>query len=152
MMLKAVNDTEAFRLRLRKRGVWRHDRVAVGPTILKSDNTFAFVRLESGGSLDDFVRTGTRAIESAASRTTLAPMTRTDDIVFHSVLPWCRFTSFANALSGDDSIPRIVFGRCTTEGRTTTMPVAVEVHHALVDGLDVSRFLDRFAAHLREVS
>jgi chloramphenicol O-acetyltransferase len=25
------------------------------------------------------------------------------------------------------------------------MPVAVEVHHAVVDGLDVARFIDRFA-------
>ena len=31
-MLNAVNDVEAFRLRLRPRGVWRHDAVAVGPT------------------------------------------------------------------------------------------------------------------------
>jgi chloramphenicol O-acetyltransferase len=29
-----------------------------------------------------------------------------------------------------------------------TMPVAVEVHHALVDGLDVARFFERFADHL----
>ena len=29
------------------------------------------------------------------------------------------------------------------------MPVAVEVHHALVDGLDVARFFDRFTAYLR---
>jgi chloramphenicol O-acetyltransferase len=28
------------------------------------------------------------------------------------------------------------------------MPVAVEVHHALVDGLDVARFFDRFNSYL----
>ena len=28
------------------------------------------------------------------------------------------------------------------------MPVAVEVHHALADGLDVARFFERFAANL----
>jgi chloramphenicol O-acetyltransferase type A len=33
LMLRAANATEAFRLRLRKRGVWRYDRVAVGPTL-----------------------------------------------------------------------------------------------------------------------
>ena len=33
------------------------------------------------------------------------------------------------------------------------MPLAIEVHHALVDGLDVARFLERFEddlAHFRE--
>src|SRR5688500_14854938 len=46
LMLRAANDVEAFRLRLRARGVWRHDRVAVGPTIMRADETFGFVRLE----------------------------------------------------------------------------------------------------------
>jgi chloramphenicol O-acetyltransferase len=28
------------------------------------------------------------------------------------------------------------------------MPVAVEVHHALVDGIDVAKFIERFQAEL----
>ena len=63
------------------------------------------------------------------------------------MLPWLRFTAYTNALPGGDSIPRIVFGRATREGRRMKMPVAVEVHHALVDGLDVARFFERFAAN-----
>ncbi|HKY21822.1 MAG TPA: CatA-like O-acetyltransferase [Vicinamibacterales bacterium] len=148
LMLNAVNETEAFRLRLRRRGVWRWNRVAVGPTILKADETFGFVRVEASGSLDRFTAAGGAAIAGAAGRKALEPMTGTDDIVFHSVLPWLRFTSFANALPGGDSIPRIVFGRCSKDGRAVRMPVAVEVHHALVDGLDVARFLERFEAGL----
>ncbi len=148
LMLKAVNETKAFRLRLRPRGVWLHDRVAVGPTILRADETFGFVRLEASGGLDQFSAAGRAAIANAARSNTLEPMTRTDDIVFHSVLPWLRFTSFTNALPGDDSIPRIVFGKCAKHGRAVSMPVAIEVHHALVDGLDVARFIQRFEAAL----
>jgi chloramphenicol O-acetyltransferase type A len=149
-MLKAANDVEAFRLRLRARGVWRHDRVAVGPTIMRTDETFGFVRLEPAASLAAFAAQGKAAIAEAASRKVLTPSRRvTDDIVFHSVLPWLRFTSFTNALPGGrDSIPRIVFGRCVRDGRRMKMPVAVEVHHALVDGLDVARFFDRFNGYL----
>ena len=149
-MLKAANDVEAFRLRLRARGVWCHDRVAVGPTIMRTDETFGFVRLEPAASLAAFAAHGKAAIAEAASRKVLAPSRQvTDDIVFHSVLPWLQFTSFTNALpGGGDSIPRIVFGRCTRQGRRMTMPVAVEVHHALVDGLDVARFFDRFNSYL----
>src|SRR5687768_15030862 len=55
LMLKAANDVEAFRLRLRPRGVWRHDRVAVGPTIMRADETFGFVRLEAAATLRAFV-------------------------------------------------------------------------------------------------
>lgn len=149
-MVHAANDVEAFRLRLRSRGVWRHDRVAVGPTIMRDDETFGFVRLEPASALATFAAAGKAAIAQAAARTVLAPSTQiTDDIVFHSVLPWLRFTSFTNALpGGSDSIPRIVFGRVARQGRRMTMPVAVEVHHALVDGLDVARFFERFSDRL----
>lgn len=148
LMLQAVNATEPFRLRLRARGVWLHDRVAAGATILRLDETFGFVRLDATGTFDRFATTGRAAIARAAAPKMLQPMKRADDIVFHSVLPWLRFTSFANALPGDDSIPRIVFGRCARAGRAAKMPVAVEVHHALVDGLDVARFIERFEAAL----
>ena len=150
LMLKAANDVEAFRLRLRARGVWRHDRVAVGPTIMRRDGTFGFMRLEPASTLQQFASRARPAIAAmVAQRGLKSPKNESDDIIFTSVLPWLRFTSFANALPGkSDSIPRIVFGRCAREGRRMKMPVAVEVHHALVDGLDVANFYERFAAYL----
>lgn len=151
-MLHAANQVEAFRLRLRPRGVWLHDSVAVGPTILRRDGTFGFVRLERASTLKQFAGVGQAAITRAIAGTGLrSPTNERDDIVFHSVLPWLRFTSFTNALPGKhDSIPRVVFGKCEADGRRMTMPVAVEVHHALVDGLDVAAFFANLCAHLQE--
>jgi chloramphenicol O-acetyltransferase type A len=152
-MLKAANDVEAFRLRLRPRGVWRHDHVAVGPTIMRPDETFGFVRLELADTVKEFAARGQAAIAHAIARKGLSATEKSgDDIVFHSVLPWLRFTSFTNALPGKrDSIPRIVFGRCVRESRRMRMPVAVEAHHALVDGLDVARFFERFSSYVSRV-
>jgi chloramphenicol O-acetyltransferase type A len=117
---------------------------------MRLDETFGFVRLEPAGTLREFAARGNEAIAAATFQHGLpSPKKATDDIVFHSVLPWLRFTSFTNALPGkNDSIPRIVFGRCVREGGRMKMPVSVEVHHALVDGIDVARFFERFAAHL----
>ena len=150
LMLNAANAVEAFRLRLRPRGVWRHDRVAAGPTIMRPDETFGFVRLEPADTLRQFASRGRAVIAAAEAQSGLVSNRLAgDDIVFHSVLPWLRFTSSTNALPGKgDSIPRIVFGRCVREGKRMKMPVSVEVHHALVDGLDVARFFERFAANL----
>jgi chloramphenicol O-acetyltransferase type A len=148
-MLRAINAVEAFRLRLRTRGVWLHDRVAVGTTLLRPDHTFGFARAEPDRTLEQFIAEGEAAIARAKRRKTLAPQrAHEDDVVYHSTLPWFRFTSFTNALRRRDSIPRIVFGKCSKDGRAIWMPVAVEVHHALVDGLDVARFLDRFELEL----
>jgi chloramphenicol O-acetyltransferase type A len=150
LMLKAANETEAFRLRVRKKGVWVHDRVAVGPTIPREDGTFAFARLEFSERPENFVADGERAIADSKARTVIAPAKEgQDDIVYHSTLPWLRFTSFTNALPGrGDSIPRVVFGRCVREGAAMKMPVSVEVHHAVVDGADVAAFVERFQAAL----
>lgn len=150
LMLKAANETDAFRLRLRKRGVWLHDRVAVGPTIPRDDGTFAFARLEFREGFQRFSEDGEKAIAESRRRKALAREKQGhDDIVYQSTLPWVRFTSLTNALpGGDDSIPRVVFGKCTRDGESMKMPVGVEVHHALVDGVDVAKFLDRFRAEL----
>jgi chloramphenicol O-acetyltransferase type A len=150
LMLRAANDTEAFRLRVRKRGVWMHDRVAVGPTIPRDDETFAFARLELTDRFERFAADGQKVIAASRSRKTLAPDEEDrDDIVYQSTLPWLRFTSFTNALPrGSDSIPRVVFGRCTRDAARMQMPVGVEVHHAVVDGVDVAKFIERFQAEL----
>jgi chloramphenicol O-acetyltransferase type A len=151
LMLEAANETAAFRQRIRKGGVWEHDTVAVGPTILREDGTFGFARLEFHRPFDAFARSAGPAIAESKARANLAPANEhLDDIVYQSTLPWLRFTAFTNALGGRDSIPRIVFGRCDTEGGTTKMPVAVEVHHALVDGSDVAAFIDRFQTGLQQ--
>lgn len=149
LMLKAANETEAFRLRMRKKGVWLHDAVAVGPTIQREDGTFAFSRLEFQDRFAAFAANAQQEIAGSKRRKTLAPANEhLDDIVYQSTLPWLRFTSFTNALGGDDSIPRFVFGKCVRENGAMKMPVAVEVHHALVDGSDVARFFDRFQSGL----
>jgi chloramphenicol O-acetyltransferase type A len=148
LMMRAANATEAFRLRLRRRGVFLHDTLAVGPTVPRSDGTFTFARIESSDRLKNFVKIGNAAIAESQTRKRLEPPVAGDDIVYHSSLPWLRFSSFTNAIGGGDSIPRVVFGKCVSEGRRFVMPVGVEVHHAVVDGLDVAAFLERFQDEL----
>ena len=150
LMLRAANATEPFRLRLRPRGVWKHDHVAVGPTLLKPDHTFTFTRIEPSDNLKMFIASGRKAMAESAAREDLDPQGTDDAIVYHSSLPWLRFTAFTNAVGGGDSIPRVVFGKCEKEGGRFLMPMAVEVHHALVDGLDVARFIERFQDELAE--
>jgi chloramphenicol O-acetyltransferase type A len=66
------------------------------------------------------------------------------------VIPWVAFTSFAHARrhGTEDSVPKIVFGKRHERGGRHRMPVSVEVHHALVDGLHVGRFFEGFQERL----
>lgn len=147
-MLRAANASEPLRLRLRGDRVWRHDRVGTGTTVLRADETFGFARLDPEPTLDAFCRAARPVLAAAKRPGPLDDMPDVDDLIYHSTLPWLRFTSFTNALPGDDSNPRIVFGAVFPDGERFLMPVGVEVHHALVDGLEVARFLESFQIHL----
>ncbi len=41
-----------------------------------------------------------------------------------------------------DSAPKISFGKMTETNGEKSMPVSIHVHHALVDGVDVGRYID----------
>ena len=141
----AANSIEAFRLRLRGDRVWCHDAVGIGCTVARPDRSFGFGYFPWEESFARFAEQGRAEIESAKSHTVLLDERATDDSWLHSTfLPWIRFTSFANANRRDMSVPKLAFGQRHEQGGAWLMPVAVEVHHALVDGVDVGDFLERF--------
>lgn len=148
--LRAANETEAFRMRLRGDRVWVHDSVRASATVLREDETFGFAIFPPAATFAVF---NSHAIGEMARvkepRPLEIPRPGEDDLIYHSSLPWMRFTAFTNALNGGkDSVPRVVFGKCAPRDGRCLMPVAVEVHHALVDGLDVARYLERLQAGL----
>ncbi len=144
LALRCANATEAFRMRLRGNGVWIHDQVAISPTILRADETFAFSRFEPAANFGDFVRSNAAELSRARRPAPLVAGHPDDDVIYQSTLPWVRFTGFSNAMpGGEESIPRIVFGKCSKDGSKWCLPVGVEVHHSVVDGIDVGRFLER---------
>jgi len=75
-----------------------------------------------------------------------------DDLIYFTTLPWVSFTSFAHARKRGrgDSVPRIAFGKFLRESERTLLPISVEVHHALMDGLHVGRYLTRLEEALLE--
>lgn len=143
--MHAANAVEAFRLRLREDGVWRHDAVGIGCTVLRPDRTFGFAYFAHETSFSRFAAEGKREMERARAGATLGDEREADDATLHAtVLPWIRFTSFTNAMRREDSVPKLTFGKRYAEGGAWYLPVCVEVHHALVDGIDVGEFFEHF--------
>jgi len=68
-----------------------------------------------------------------------------DDLLFMTSLPWVSFTSMQHPIHMHpvDSVPRIAWGKFLQREGRTCMPVAVQVHHALMDGLHVGRYYQR---------
>lgn len=153
--LVAANAVEELRLRLRSEPAGErvvvHERVHGGSTVLRPDETFAFAYFDFDPDFERFAAGASDVLGAVrATRGALEPRPERDDLIHFSVLPWISFSSFQHArrLARGDSVPKIVFGRHRELAGRRLMPVSVEVHHALVDGLHVGRFLERFQRQL----
>ena len=76
-----------------------------------------------------------------------------DDYLFLSSFPWATFTSITHAMPGPpgDSVPRLVWGKHYERDGKTWMPLAVQAHHAVVDGSDLGAYYGVMKRLLGEV-
>jgi chloramphenicol O-acetyltransferase type A len=148
--LRAANEVEPFRYRLRDGKVVVHEVINGGTTVMLPNETFTLAYFEYNDNFDDFMAGATSAVQAAlADGGAFRPNAR-DDMIHFTTLPWVAFTSFSHARNWgrEDSVPKIAFGKfIQTEGRTL-LPFSVEVHHALMDGLHVGRYIERLEAAL----
>jgi chloramphenicol O-acetyltransferase type A len=151
--IKAANEVEQFRYRLRGDRVLVHDRIHAGTTLLLADETFTFVYFDYTEDFGVFHARAVQAIEAAKSgAASLEARADRDDLIYHSVIPWVTFTSISHARKGEgqESVPKISFGKYRTDGDRIRMPVSVEVHHALMDGLHVGRYFEKLESYLSD--
>lgn len=153
-ILRAANAVPQLRQRLTETGdavEWA--QVDATPTVLRPDDSFAVARLVYAERLRDFAAPAQAAIDAA--RVPGAPWGIRPDQhgeLHMTTLPLVAFTHFSHARAGrwDDGTPALACGRFTPEGERRWMPLNIEVHHALVDGLHVGRFVQGLEALLAE--
>lgn len=161
LALVLANQLEPFRLRLEGGRVRIHERVDGSSTVLRDDGSFGFADLDLGPQAADDPAAGFGAFAAhasaavAAARAGHSPFApRPDDSarIHFTTLPWLHFTSFSHARNWgrEDSVPKLAFGRIEAEGARAWLPMSVEVHHALMDGLHVGQFVQGLEAMLRE--
>jgi chloramphenicol O-acetyltransferase type A len=69
-----------------------------------------------------------------------------DSMLFMSSIPWVSFTGFMHPmkLMPGDSVPRFAWGKFREEASKLIMPLSVQGHHALMDGLHAGLFYEEF--------
>lgn len=152
LALKAANEIEQFRYRLRDRQVLVHDVINGGTTLMLPNETFTLVYFDYAKTFAEFIGPAQRAVEEAKIDPAFRPQHEDDARIHCTTLPWISFTSFSHARNWrrEDSVPKISFGKFTQENGRTVMPFSVEVHHALVDGLHVGRYVARIEEMLAQ--
>jgi chloramphenicol O-acetyltransferase type A len=142
--LRVGNEIEPFRYRLRDGQVIIHEVIHGGTTVLLPNESFTFAYFDYDENFERFMLAAQRSVSEAQAGNSFTP-TANDNTIYFTTLPWLSFTSFAHARNWgrEDSVPRIAFGKFVKENERTLLPFSVEVHHALMDGLHVGRFVNR---------
>lgn len=139
----AANEVPELRQRVRDGGVVEHDVVHPSFTITGTDGHFRFCR----GTWDPDPRAffaGMGAATEAASNAELQDL-GDDDRLYVTSVPWVAFTSIQHAMPhAADSVPRIAWGKVEQRDGRSVMPLSLQVHHAVADGVHMGRFFAGF--------
>lgn len=157
-VLSAIQQVPAFRLRFGRDPegglrVWEHGQVHASFTSPTSEGGFRFVFAEYHEQFSEFARGARHQLEAAAGEDRRVVEVPRTDLVFVSCLPWLRFTSLDHAIGvvRTDCVPRIAWGKLVETPNGWIMPLNVQVHHGLIDGVDVAKLFERVERYSAEV-
>jgi len=146
MSLKSANNIEAFRYRIANNEVYIYDKINASPTINRPNGTFGFSYMDYHSDIEMFMKNAVIEIEKVKNSVGLIPAISGENVIHYSSIPWINFKSISHArnFSFKDSCPKITFGKMTTISSKKIMPVSIHVHHALMDGYEVSKYINEF--------
>jgi chloramphenicol O-acetyltransferase type A len=143
--LVAAHQVENFRTRVVDGTVWRYEVINGGSAVGRANSTIGFGHYQFRERIEEFVREAAVEVDRVRQRDDLE---RYPDVnlIRYSVLPWLDFTSLSHArdFTREDTAPYVTFGKITEADGRSTMPVSIHAHHALIDGLHVARFVEKF--------
>ena len=152
--MSAANQVENFRYRIAENEVRVYEQVAISVTQLAADETIRFSDILHSNNFSEFITHAESAKKKAISEDFMTAEFSDNQAVLNtmymSVIPWLSFSSFAHATfaGSPNGIPKIVFGKMRAKDKS--LPLSVEVHHSLMDGLQVGRFVDIIQTMLNE--
>ena len=152
ILAAVANAIPEFRTRIRGEQVVEHEIVHPSITILKEDEMFTFCTMKYQQDFSAFLSHAKRRIEYVKQYPTLKDEEEKDDLLFMTSIPWVAFTNMMHPihLSPIDSIPRIAWGKIFEDRSSLMMPLSVQGHHGLMDGLHVGRYFEQVQEMLND--
>lgn len=141
---KAANSIEAFRYRIREDRVIEHETVSPSFTVMTESEVFNYCTALFIDEFNGFRINASKEIEKAKKRVNLEDEPGRDDLLYVTSIPWVSFTSITHPIQMNpaDSIPRISWGKFFEENGKIKLPLSVQMHHALADGMHVGKYFN----------
>lgn len=131
-----------------------HDTVHPSVTLMRRDGTetYGYSFFQAANNFADFAAYATAAEKEFHSNSKGLDGNPRDDVCHGSVLPWLDFMMYEHAVGrlSMPSIPKYTFGKLVKDESTgrVTQALALHVHHGLMDGLHVGRFMEMLQENL----
>ncbi|RKY56016.1 MAG: chloramphenicol acetyltransferase [Candidatus Neomarinimicrobiota bacterium] len=150
LSLDTANAIPEFRTRLEKGKAVIFDKVNGSPTVLRNDGGLGFAMLEFQDSFEEFLKFAEPELERVKALPELDASKDCPETIYYSIMPWIKFTSVTHPmdLPNTEGVPILTFGKMFKEKEKRLMPLGVYVHHALMDGMHVARFVELFQRKL----
>lgn len=142
MAAASANEVPELRQRIRNKKVVEHEAVHPSFTMMMDNGLFSYCLVEYSADFPVFNERALKAMEAAVKFPRIQDPEGRDDLLFITSIPWLSFTNITHPIHMHpvDSIPRISWGKFYKRGRALLMPVSLQAHHALVDGLHSGLF------------
>jgi chloramphenicol O-acetyltransferase type A len=147
---RAANAIPEFRFRMRDGEIIEHETVSPSVTVLGENELFGFCTIDYNRDFGEFAGRAARLMAAAKEHPTLADPPGRDDLLYMTAIPWVSFTSFTHPMKQHpaDSIPRFAWGKFFEESGLVKLPLSVQAHHALMDGIHMARFYAEIQEYL----
>ena len=149
----AANAVPELRRRIRDGGIVEYDRCATSHTELTPAGLYCYCTLRHEMDWDEYLPYAKAAREACLAAPSLDEDEDVESQLFVSTLPWLTYTQLIQPTGGStDSHPRITWGRyeANADGRLI-MPVTLQAHHGLVDGLHLTLFYEGLRDRIAEL-
>ena len=154
LTLKAANNYQPMCLRIKNDDALEVKPVNASVVQLCDDESFRFSYIDYDNNFNQFDSKAKLAADKAKRAGFFSNDFNNNEgqlnTLHISVLPWLNFTSFKHAthLPNELGIPKLVYGEY--DKSSGMMPLSIEVHHALMDGVHVAKFVKLLQSYFDE--
>lgn len=149
-VMKTANENDNFKLRISNEEIIEHNKISPSFTYLMDEETFNFCYAEYDNNFDHFIKNVEKAIKNNTGNLIDTEKEARDDLIYITSIPWISFKSISHPINLNpiDSVPRIAWGKYFEENEILKLPFSVQVHHALMDGLHVGKYISELQDNL----
>ncbi len=150
LLSRVANEIPEFRYRIRGDRVVEHKVIHPSITIPTGEDLFGFCTMDYFEDFSEFAVEAAEKMAYLSEYPTLEDEPGQDNLLFMTAIPWVSFTSFMHPtdLNPADSVPRIAWGRFFKDGDNLKMPLNVQAHHALMDGVHMGKYFEKVQDYL----